>query len=413
MLSWSSLGRTALLHVRASGCPQAWAACVLSRCGHSSANNRTHGARQRELSRGQEGPQARVTGPAEGRELRQKLVEARTGSEVLTLLTVDQVGSESLGYAEYGKAFQRCGEMRDLIALLQVWEVVRESGVKLSGVAYSILITAAARASRGMHGIADEEVKLRAFETGKSAWLWMRYEGHEPSLGHYGAALGLCAKVGNADWAQELWTEMIQHDFQPTSIELCQYLEALASHGGNSEWELVKSELIAAETRLIKHDATTLCALLNSAARHKSLDRVDWLQQHLLPRVEVNAIVYCSLSKALLLCQQPERALPLISDMQARGATPLFRSFLQEAQALVLIFWKSPDQLHVYDKFKVTAEAASAFMDQSRNSPGAAPPMSRAEIRQLESLESLARRISTGEQVPLSQVHVIDWPWAT
>jgi len=358
--------------------------------------------------RGQSGPIMRVVGPADGMGLRQQLARQARPSAVVELISQ----ASDAGYAEFAKAMQRCGELRDHIALLSVWRLARERDIKLSLQAYGILMTAAARTARGLDGRGlPHEDKATILKAGKVAWEWMKYEDHQPNLQTYGAALGLCAKAGGPQWARELWSEMtLANGILPTAVELTQYLEAVVAHEGASGWETVASEVGAARGRGHGVSEVTLSALLNAAAEQHQLEWADWLWKGLAHQVRLNALVYCARSKALLLCGQPGRVPLLRGEMSERGIEPCFRTFSHEVQAQLLLLRESPTSSQLHGALNEAVSLGHALL-QRRDALGANLRTARSEVLQLRHMRRASDRIIQGESLALQEVQVIDWPW--
>lgn len=385
---------------------------VARRWRHSDALDQQAGLRVRQLARGQRGALGRVRGPDEGRELRKALAEAKECSKVWDLL--EQAPGAS--YADFAKGMQVCGQRRDVDTLLRLWHMARERDVKLSRPAYSILITAAARCARGRDGQGEnEEDRQSALDTGKAAWAWMRHEHGSPGRVEYGSALGLCAKAGELAWAKELWTEMLQSsDVQPDTVHYNQYLETMVVHGGPSGWQTAEGVLDLMRERGVRPSAVTLSALTNAAALQYSLERVGWLWDRLASKVELNALVYCSKSKALLLCGEISRVPPLRGEMGALQIAPCFRNLLHEVQALVLMMLGSPpaEAAGLHAKLEEGFSAAMEIL-RRQGEPDADAGMrtSQHEVMQLRQMKQAADQLLQGEPLALADVRVMKWPW--
>jgi len=336
--------------------------------------------------------------------LRYKLAKARRGPEVLELLQQSPVAE----VPEFGKAMQRCGEMRDYDALLAVRQLLQERNVCLNMEGYGILLTAVARTTRGANGRSiDGRFCTRASALGKAAYEEMRRRpDFVPMLPPYGAALGLCARIGDADWAGEIWSEMLAKCLRPSIVEYTQYLSAVLSRGGEADWQSVEAEMQAMRQNHVSPDAAFLGALIDSAGKQYSLQRVEWLWQELAPQVpRLSTTTYGCTAKAFMLCGVPERVPPLRDDMLAREVPVMFRNLQFEAQARLLLLHGSPSS-EAGSAFR----AAAALAHEERDRNGAAA-VSRSEVSDLQLMEKVAGLLVQGRRVPLCDARVMNWPW--
>lgn len=350
--------------------------------------------------RGQNYSLTRVVGPQEGREFRASLSKMKTSGKVVEALS----SFSPAATAEFAKAIQICGQLQDYAGVLQIWHLARERGIQFSTETYGILISALGKTSRGK---SDQELS-NVLEAGKSAWAWMLHEGHSPGRPLFGAALSLCAKAGEPNWARELWAKVEQSDLEPTVFEWTPYLEALALHDAQQGWASVAAALKDAPRQGWRPSEVTLAALTNAAAKQYNVKMVEWLWENLASQMNLNAVVFCTRSKAYLLGMMPELVPPLRTEMNEKCIPCCFRNFTHEAQAWLLLFHKSPDNHGLHCNLQNTTKAAYAWLE-AQESKQDAP--SRQELRQLKEIERIADRILQRAPVSLREVQVLGWPW--
>ena len=238
---------------------------------------------------------------------------------------------------EFSKAMQVCGESRDFRSLLQVWKLCRDRKVPLSRPAYSRLIDSFAKCT----GRQRPEMRRLGLEAGKRAWQWMLHDGQKPDAIAVKAALHLCAAAGDVTWATQLWDAAPE----PDTAAWNRYLETLARHPVEHEWEIVERELSKTATgeSAISPNSVTLCMLIDAAAEQHDVQRAQRIWQDLTPRVELNAVVYAARSKSLLLGSRHDLVPDLREDMQKQNITPTFRNILHEVQARLLLLHEQPE----------------------------------------------------------------------
>jgi len=246
--------------------------------------------------------------------------------------------------------------------------------------------------------------KTQTLAHGKLIWDQVQQYGIELDQPQYGAALYLCAKAGDADWARDIWSELRHRKMEPSDPTRNHYLNALAQHGGTRGWETVYSELSAMKQSGWAFGAPSLAVLLNAAGSQHDLARTEHVWQELAPVIShPSCAMYGAKAKALLLCNAASRVPPLRADMQSKGILPDFRLYKNEAQAHLLLLQESPSsEVHLHN--------LHAAVELARRQAGA-QPLSRNERSELEQMHELGQRLAAGESLRLSEVRVERWPW--
>ena len=277
-----------------------------------------------------------------------RIEEAKSCEQVLPSLRAEPKARSF----EFAKAMQVCGDLRDLPTLLRVWNLSRERNIPLKLTAYSILIQACAKAIDRQR----RHTKKLGLVAGKRAWQWMLHDGHKPDAAVVKAALHLCSKAGDAEWATQLW----QNTPECSTALWNRYLDTLARHSGPEGWEAVEEELRNSATRRLVPDCVTLATLMDAAAEQNDMQRADNFWDHLSPSVELTSITYAARSKSFLLGSKPECVPDLRCDMQRRSISPNIRNILHEVQAWLLLLHQEPQDRSRYERLSEASARATS-----------------------------------------------------
>lgn len=377
---------------------------TLCRWRHSNAHDLPAAVRWRKQQRGELGPKAPVKSPEAVPGLRRKLAMTKHAPQLVDIMRKEQAAE----FADFAKALQRSGELRDYSSFCEIIELQRERAVPVDGAQYGIMFTALARTSWGADGRGSDVIdRTRSLIYGKSIWQQIIKTGIVLTDPEYGGALSLCAKAGDAEWASQIWSEMLSQGLVPGSGARFHYLDALAKHGGEPGWAMVQSELKAMKHSGASVPAVLLSTLLNAAGAQYDLARVEQLWQDLLPvSVNLNVVPFGARCKALVICGVPDRATLLLSEMSAHNVKPDFRLYKNLVQAHLLLLHAEPTSSQ--RALDVNNVVASAKQQQHRGQP-----VSKNEMEELDTMHQHSMKIRSGDQVPLSQLQVERWPWSS
>lgn len=378
--------------------------CIVrqARWRHAMITDLTPSDQWRKRLRGTRGPVSPVRSPATVPGLRKRLADAQRGEDILQELEQERQAS----MPDFAKAMQRCGELRDYGTLRALLELQSARAIACDIQQYGIIYTALARTSQGVNGrgMCDSD-KTRSLTYGKTLWKNIQEHRVQLALPQYGAALGLCAKAGDATWAMEIWKEILDRGISPDSSPAqSQYLSALALHGGKLGWNEVQIEVAKLKASQTNVETTLLAVLVNAAGLQYRLDMVTWAWQELFPlTVRLNSVLYCVKAKALLLCGQAAYVPLLRVEMKSNNVHPCFRMLKNEAQAhLLLLFETSLSEAHARN-LEETVDLARTQIDRQ--------PVAANEVRELDKMMHVGRRIMAGEWLRLYEVRVERWPW--
>eukprot|EP00928_Gymnodinium_smaydae_P073917 TRINITY_DN57018_c0_g1_i1.p1 TRINITY_DN57018_c0_g1~~TRINITY_DN57018_c0_g1_i1.p1 ORF type:complete len:401 (-),score=21.88 TRINITY_DN57018_c0_g1_i1:144-1346(-) len=396
---------TRLSHLRTQSCrvlAQSASSFICIRWRHTRPTDFAGNERLKKQLRASQGP-LRAIRSDDALGFRAQISNASRGADVVSILE----NADGAGAPEFGKAFQRCGQLRDRYALGRVWHLARDKCVALDRACYSQLITASAYTIKHIDGYVPEGSDVGgALEYGKAAWNEMRAVGMTPNSPQYGAALGLCAKAGDGDWASQLWAELNENGIKPDILLYTQYLNAVAQKSALTGWKVVESELANMQQHGPKPDHVLLGGLVNIAGMQHQVERVDWVWSELAHLVEVNVLNYHARAKALILCGHPVRVLTLREEMSSIGIAPDVHTFLFEAQACLLALHSNcqqVDSVPSFDHLFAVINHAKAALDAKKE-----PRSKRAKV---DKICELAGRLAQGEQLSLTSVRVMGWPW--
>eukprot|EP00929_Paragymnodinium_shiwhaense_P078762 TRINITY_DN40851_c0_g1_i1.p1 TRINITY_DN40851_c0_g1~~TRINITY_DN40851_c0_g1_i1.p1 ORF type:complete len:398 (+),score=108.30 TRINITY_DN40851_c0_g1_i1:240-1433(+) len=306
---------------------------------------------------------------------------------------------------DFAEAFRTCGQWRDLSTLDLLLRMAKSRAVELNTKEYAEYISACARVAAGYdgHGV-DERHRRRALEAGRSAWLQSVELGIRPEIEQMRAILQLCAKAGDSDWAQDTWMEMEELEMTPDAESLQFFVEAMAHDAG---WDVVEAELAGVDKKRAaadkRFDQQMLMSLLNAAGVQRQLEKVEWVWKTVVPLVQVSATAYCERARALLLCDNAQAVAGLRAEMEEQGIAPIFRNFLFEAQALLMLLdEKSKDSSDAL--FEGLRRTLGLAQQQRTYSPQAVP---REDVSMFQDLQALVDKIAAGETVDRDALRVI------
>uniref|UniRef100_A0A7S1F1I6 Pentacotripeptide-repeat region of PRORP domain-containing protein n=1 Tax=Noctiluca scintillans TaxID=2966 RepID=A0A7S1F1I6_NOCSC len=294
---------------------------------------------------------------------------------------------------DLSKCFHFCGQSRDVQTLGLVWRMAKSRQLALNRQLYGEFIAAAARTAQSDKN--NFKDKTLCLSLGKGAWTDMARIGLPPRLPEYGAALALCAKTGDAEWASELWSEISNSSMKPDSMALSEYLEAMAQDDG---WDIVEEELARMKTLGVEPRPSAFAALLSTAGAQHQRDRIEWVWDS-FPDIQSTAAAYVDKARALLLCGEPAVVPTLRVEMTEKDISPIFRTFLCEAQALLLMLQEEPISEKLAHDITHVAGLAQTYSGSE--------VVAREERHLLEELEGMAQRLVNGEELSYSDVHIL------
>lgn len=332
--------------------------------------------------------------------LRVRLAEAKDASDL-----VDMLCSESLSStADFAKAVQRCGELRDYSALHAVLRLQVDRQVPYSTETYGIVFTALARTAAGPDGRnSSVEAREVAGKHGKALWQHVKEHGIMLNAPELGGALKICLSSADAEWARDVWAEVVRlkHDRSPRLSS--QYLTVLAHHGGSSGWETVMTWIEQLRSLSINVHGALVVGLLNAASMQHLCSYADHVWDSVAPLVkDKNEIMYACRIKSLLLCHQASKVPGLRLEMQSHGVIPGYRTLKNIVQAHLLLLHADPQQtLHAVN-LKAAADAAEQLQHQV---------VSRNERTELRMMMGKCDLLLSGANLQLADVRVERWPW--
>jgi len=298
---------------------------------------------------------------------------------------------------DFGKCFQNCGQWRDLGTLELVWAMAKARGAPLERSAYASLLLASARAAAGKNGTGViQRDRSRCLMLGKTAWSSLNSMKGPIRMSDYAAALALCAKAGDLEWAQDLWQKIKVQHLTPDSDALGSYLEAMVQA---DIWTTVEDELDTMREYGVQPNSSILSSLLIAAGSQRHLERVEWIWNKFLPSVGADAFNYIDKARALILCEEAALVPQLRPEMVQQGIRPVFKTFVCEIQALLLLLRDSPLRAELADGIQNAAMVAQNIR--------ASQLVDKREVNELQMMQNLAERILHGERMAISELRVV------
>lgn len=309
--------------------------------------------------------------------------------DVLDLLRT-HVAADS---ADFGKALERCGELKDFDALLKVIQLAKTRGINMNSDALCTMIEAASRCT-------TSSTSAQAVTIGKQAWQEIRAEGFQARAGHYKAALALCLEARDLPWARELWSELPKASVNSTHLIL--YLKTVALCEPTTGWTSVLQDIRKARLSGPELTESLLCELLVVAAfQHDSkVAKTLWLEMSNI--IKLTQESFAAYAMALMLGREASQVPKLTREMVNLGLKPKFVNFLYEAQALLLLLNVAPSCPQTYSALQMSITSGLEKAHEERTS-----------ARELRKIQKLGDELKDQASRPSSDVQLLwakRWP---